>query len=53
MKSIKIIRKEVFASEEAILVFLAKSKLNWGNRKKMGREDLAGKGKRRTNTKAI
>lgn len=44
MKSIKIIRKEVFASEEAILVFLAKSKLNWGNRKKIGKGGFSWEG---------
>lgn len=50
MKSIKIIRQEVFANEEAILVFLAGSKLN-GKMGKNGKGGLTGRGKRRINTK--
>lgn len=50
MKSIKIIRQEVFANEEAILVFLAGSKLN-GEMRKNGKGGLIGRGKRRINTK--
>lgn len=45
MKRIKIIRQEACANEEAILVFLAGSKLN-------GEIGKNGKGKRRINTKA-
>lgn len=51
MKRIKIIRQEVFANEEAILVFLAGSKLN-GKMGKNGKGGLTERGKRRINTKA-
>lgn len=51
LKSIQIIRQEVFANEEAILVFLAGSKLN-GEMGENGKGVLTGKGKRRINTKA-
>lgn len=41
----------MFANEEAILVFLAGSKLN-GKMGKNGKGSLTGRGKRRINTKA-
>lgn len=41
----------MFANEEAILVFLAGSKLN-GKMGKNGKGGLTGRGKRRINTKA-